>query len=945
MLRIRDSSNFRTIMSIFRAKSTNARTRERLFAEKYAWLYGRALRLVHGDHATAEDLVQDTFVRFILAETALKSTENIEPLLYTFLKFAHLAHLRRLQRYPSEPLPLAKYDFIELALRANASVSDRVEVQNTLRRIAAYACWRKETAKSASILIFRYFHGYYPEEIASVALTSRQSLDKQLHEGREEASMYASSSGQLRIIREPAPPELVVPYCSTPSDQLVPELRKTIFASCQTNCLSEEVLRKHYQMKTPIPRELLAHIVSCERCLDLASRLCGITPPTDRYLDETLGPDKQSRSRKKKEGPDIKRALRIANDRIRQTYEHEPEQLSIVVNGAVQATQDVSSSWNRQEVQLAPDIKPEFIEVISEQGVCLLALYVDSAVSEVQEEINHEVALSNGRQIRARVRFTTVGVLVQVAYYMPQIEAVAAVECEPLASEETQSTERDSKSGDTENAADPFFRLWLSRLWAKIPRLHLPEMSPALAAACILALLVVVAGGFWLKSRSDAAPNQILAHAVAANIEGTSSASPGVISQKVRIRTSKRTVERTIYRDAQGRRQLKAQTLSADDAQLQARLSTADVAWDNPLSAVNYKVWHDSGLITHDKVTRSGDGMLTLTTTADSGPVASESLTLREQDLHPVERTIAFRDADTIDIAEVDYSVLPWAPATDSIFEQLSANSRSGGSIVIPARPVSKGDLDDAELQARLLLSQLHLDTDDRIEVSRTALGIHIQGIVETDSQKKALEAGLARVPYVQTLIMTFQEMAASHARQQGSGGIIAASQDSTASPLEIFLKKKGMSSERIDEITWRLIHGAIVARSEGNEIATLTAQFGDGSALSDRAQSAFRQILSSHRARLLTSLQDEEDALAAIGFPVHSSTNHTSSNETTLTQAVLQNQHLCEALTKNGDEQNQDHTVALDIDGLRDSINQVQEALGRQTRNLGDTYRLAQKN
>ncbi len=75
-------------MKLFQIRSADSGTREHLFAEKYAWLLGWALHFAHNDHATAEDLVQDTFVRFVLAETDLKSTENIEALLYTYLKYA-----------------------------------------------------------------------------------------------------------------------------------------------------------------------------------------------------------------------------------------------------------------------------------------------------------------------------------------------------------------------------------------------------------------------------------------------------------------------------------------------------------------------------------------------------------------------------------------------------------------------------------------------------------------------------------------------------------------------------------------------------------------------------------------------------------------------------------------------------------------------------------------
>jgi DNA-directed RNA polymerase specialized sigma24 family protein len=46
-----------------------------------------ALHFAQGDQAQAEDLVQDTFVRFVVSERELKDSERIEPLLYTYLKY------------------------------------------------------------------------------------------------------------------------------------------------------------------------------------------------------------------------------------------------------------------------------------------------------------------------------------------------------------------------------------------------------------------------------------------------------------------------------------------------------------------------------------------------------------------------------------------------------------------------------------------------------------------------------------------------------------------------------------------------------------------------------------------------------------------------------------------------------------------------------------------
>ena len=69
-------------------------TLDDLFVRTYEWLMRWALHFEQGDRATAEDLVQDTFVRFAITDPELDNAENVEALLYTYLKHVHLAHLR-----------------------------------------------------------------------------------------------------------------------------------------------------------------------------------------------------------------------------------------------------------------------------------------------------------------------------------------------------------------------------------------------------------------------------------------------------------------------------------------------------------------------------------------------------------------------------------------------------------------------------------------------------------------------------------------------------------------------------------------------------------------------------------------------------------------------------------------------------------------------------------
>jgi hypothetical protein len=91
----------------------------------------------------------------------------------------HLEHLRRMQRYPHEQLSAVEFDSLEIVLRANSS-ADLIELQNELRRIIGWLTWRKEAAKPASILLLRFLHCYFPEEIMRIGLLRRHRVDSSL---------------------------------------------------------------------------------------------------------------------------------------------------------------------------------------------------------------------------------------------------------------------------------------------------------------------------------------------------------------------------------------------------------------------------------------------------------------------------------------------------------------------------------------------------------------------------------------------------------------------------------------------------------------------------------------------------------------------------------------------------------------------------------------------
>ena len=151
-----------------------------------------------------------------------------------------------------------------------------------------------------------------------------------------------------------------------------------------------------------------------------------------------------------------------------------------------------------------------------------------------------------------------------------------------------------------------------------------------------------------------------------------------VIFQKVRIKTPQADLQRAIYRDSRGKRQAKKVSLEPREERVKANLTAAGVEWDAPLSAGAYQEWHDRQHVRDDSIERTGSHLLRLRTEVPQGPVMEQTLTVRDSDFHPVQRTIEFRDNERVEIAELDYKVLPWSAVDQSVFEPLGGLDRAG---------------------------------------------------------------------------------------------------------------------------------------------------------------------------------------------------------------------------------------------------------------------------
>ncbi len=354
-----------------------------MFAAHYDFLMDWALRFAQNNHAAAEDLVQETFIKFVTTQIEVEDPGNARPLLYTYLKNVYGAELRKSQRHPIQTMTTIEFDSLQMSLRERAG-ADPIEVQDELRNIMSYLCWRKESLKPASILLLRFFYSYSPDEITKIGLMSRQSIDHGLSTAREEVRAHIRSAGRLSLLRAGGPPPAASKQIALPADHFLEELEAALARTRSTSCLSRESLLDHY---TARPRKalsctLLAHLVSCHSCLEIVHKFYEFPEMTDKgskALLEMTRPGGSGRGNKKDVSAaksKMGRLLDIAGKRSRELHEHRPKSLMLIVNGETIASQDVCSSTNTQRVEWKPDRPLDFIEIESEQGVGMLVMPV-----------------------------------------------------------------------------------------------------------------------------------------------------------------------------------------------------------------------------------------------------------------------------------------------------------------------------------------------------------------------------------------------------------------------------------------------------------------------------------------------------------------------------------------------------------------------------------------
>ncbi|HEY2971123.1 MAG TPA: RNA polymerase sigma factor, partial [Pyrinomonadaceae bacterium] len=310
-----------------------AATHEDLFVERYDRLFSWSMQLTDRDRSQAEDLLHDAFILFTLNKPDLSSIRNLDAYLHTVLRNLHISQMRSPTRSRFQQLSILDYDSAEVGLWA-VDPRDQIYAQDQLRRVCHYACARKGTAKIASVLILRFFHGYYPSEIIQILRTTRNSTDRALLLSRGEAKASLDDPRALGFITRNEIPKVMRPDFVRTTEGFLAELRQIIFRSRQGDCLSKDQLKRLYQSRRPSPLscEQLSHLVSCASCLDEVNRLLGLPLLSERFPTDTMNKDTSSRRGPKGGGPSgsaPRGSLTRWKREARGAFEHKPKELCI----------------------------------------------------------------------------------------------------------------------------------------------------------------------------------------------------------------------------------------------------------------------------------------------------------------------------------------------------------------------------------------------------------------------------------------------------------------------------------------------------------------------------------------------------------------------------------------------------------------------------------------
>jgi DNA-directed RNA polymerase specialized sigma24 family protein len=822
-----------------KSQGRSAQSTDHLLESYYSQFLQWGSQLTRGDEAMARDIVHDLCLHFALAKPDLREVENLDGYLYTCLRHIYLSSLARAARDAAYSISVAEYDSIHFALRSGSP--DRLlQRQNDLRRICSYAVWRKEAAKSASYLTLLFFHGYMRSEIAAIACVPLAAIYNKLKIAREELKDYLAHAKTLSVASRGGPRDPGLRVTPVPFAELFDELQTRILESKTTECLPEEMLLEHYRPTPakPISCSLLAHIVSCERCLALLDRR--IDPPVlaDREPREANANGSQS-------GGDGYRALmRSVRWYRNQVYEHRPGILLITVDGKIAASHDVQGERSTLCARIENPRSANFVEVFSEQQVRLALLPVGERPPDGRHAQTQRIALSDDRWLELRLTFDGLGLHSEVTYTDPAL-ATATWD------EETEGATNSDSLPSLPASKATIAPSWRGRIGLVLRTMLRP---PALAWSAII-LIALIIGGFssyyWRASSSD--PNELLKRSVRVEATDLNGLAEHQLLHVEETAADGRVLFQgsvDVWKDGAGRRMRRlydenkhliaedwhaaegrsGSNLIPQDESLPdpERVFAASSLWREEVSASAFQAIAGRGL-----TLRRVDGNYEITSSVLNHDLHLTSATLvLNGRLHTVGEILQFRDGssqNTVRFVQTAYERRPVASTPAGVFDPSGLDGRSR---LEPSSPLRSRSLEALNPASDLRLVELHIavlgelnklgaDVGEPLEVRRTSEGrIRISGTVQDAARRRAILAAFDELTDRRLLdVSVFSGEEIPVTRSTGAMRTPESARvydvDNDRAPADALIRKHfsqmGMSSDRVDTLAAQFSRDALV--------------------------------------------------------------------------------------------------------------------------------------
>lgn len=489
--------------------------REGLFISRYEALREWALKLTERSVSEAEDLLHDTFIYFTRSQTRVEDIRNLDGYLYTMLRNLRLSQARRFARTPLGNLSLIDYDSAEDGLNF-VDPRDRIKAQDELRAICQYACLRKQTSKSGSVLILRFFHGYFPNEIAQILCSPRSAVDKLLQAARREAAVFKNDPEALTFLhtdKSKNQPEFKFGQLST---DILTEVREAILAGSGQECPKMEIDEIYQDYKTekavadrkPIEAVLAAHLVSCNLCLETVNDRLGLPSLASRLAAEDNTRDNGGSRKPPKSGggsssggdfPTAQAFLLSSRKRAEQIFEHQPKELHISVNGFIVGSQRINSEMSELALSVNLDEKIGFIEVFSERDVRLLFQSIEPPPDGLPVQ-STRMELSGERVLELKLNFAETWPLLYASYHDPSFAEVRSTgEVLSPSSIKSAGTNENSTAGELKGSINSGsgWKGLLGRILRRLFNLDFRLWLQPVRLTAVLGLLIISALVFW----------------------------------------------------------------------------------------------------------------------------------------------------------------------------------------------------------------------------------------------------------------------------------------------------------------------------------------------------------------------------------------------------------------------------------------------------------------